>query len=187
MAETTLIGILADLKTVLNTSPDMFDHVDDAMTFGEDLDTYIDLHFVPTMVKRVRAIRWYLRYIVSQPGQGFDMDVLDEIDDVIKNMQATTTIQLANRDILSITDPFDLGTLVNTIVNILRVQQATVIDPYITAFLTHGAAVAERIDSGLRASAGSPTAGIARTSARSAGDVAGGVERARGACGRLCC
>ena len=49
------------------------------------------------------------------------------------------------------------------------------------------AAVADRIDSGRRASGGSGTAGIARTSARSAGDVAGGGQRARGARGRLCC
>ena len=57
MADSTRLGILADLKTIDQQQPGLFGCLQDPMEFSEHLDAYIDKFFVPSMVKRIRSVR----------------------------------------------------------------------------------------------------------------------------------
>lgn len=136
MADTTKTRILRDVEKVQRQQPDLFDCVDDPVSFTEAVDAYIDRYFYPTIVITIRSIRWYMRYLLNtqQGPKTVSIDCLDDLDSTISEMQSVSTVNLANRSLLAITDPFHLARVVNLIVVTLCQHQRNVIDPFIVDF-----------------------------------------------------
>ena len=133
MADSTKSNILNDIETVKRQQPELLLLAGDPSEFSEVLDSYIDRFFFQTMVKRVRSVRWYVRYLVNT-DPSVHLETLEDLDTTVKDLQSVCTIDIANRGILAVTDPYDLGRITNEVVRALARYRKVTVDPFLEDF-----------------------------------------------------
>jgi hypothetical protein len=151
LSSSSMESILSDFKVVHNNNPQLFIHLHtDTSAFVDDLDHYLDTESVApgTLIKRLRAIRWYVRYM-SSTYHNVRVEVLDELDEMVQSTQSASTVLTVSHSIIGILDPIPLARVSDRVINILRHEQPT-IDLFMLRCYESTVPAQERIQFGLQ-------------------------------------
>jgi hypothetical protein len=105
----------------------------DPDAFSEEVDHWFDEKtstcLLSTICTRLRYLKWIALFMYTRDETSYD--ILLSLDEIIADTQAASSKNSTNNSLLAIFDPFKLISIGNNVVNLLRKQQAEVIDPFI--------------------------------------------------------
>jgi hypothetical protein len=149
LSDTVKKHIIAFIESFRKTFPDILETLSCPITVAEEIDKVIETYgeevLQTTITQRVRYIKWYLLYRLRfNTTPQLSEQIISDIDNTIKDLQATSSHQTTNNSLLNIYDPYELIKTSNDIVVMLREQQAVVIDPFISRYFSDPSSISKR-------------------------------------------
>ena len=131
-------AVLKKIDSFITRSSDCFWNKcwNDSGVFEDELHDWINIqtNALSTIVNNLRYMRWYGLYLFTK-GETTEFHIV-LLDSVISDLQTKSSFSTINDELLTTLDPYKLVDISNNIVNGLRVQQATSLDPMIRVFYT---------------------------------------------------